>query len=116
MGKEALLGPCFFLIPSGAAHGGVYLIFFERIQKRDCLQSIPAGIYPGLLPYPSGIYTLLYGPDNQLHTKCLHQPIPKINGLGKVMPSIDMDKRKRNFGRKESFFGQMSRNNAVFSS
>ena len=56
----------------------------------------------------------LYRTDHQAGAVFGHQAVPEFDGLGEVVPRVDVQERKRNPGRIKGLAGQVGHEDAVF--
>lgn len=86
--KYPLLGPCLFLIATGAPDTSIEFELLDGIQQGRGLEAVPTGIPARFLLHLSLIYGILHLSHNELQAKFGHQLVPERYRLWKIMPRI----------------------------
>ncbi len=88
-------------------------MFFYGIQKCGCLQKVAACIVAAFFHHFSIINGFLDRAYDQLSSQLPAQLITKNDGFLKIMPGIDVYQWIRYFGRPESFYRQMNKDDGI---
>src|SRR5690606_35468133 len=86
--KDTFLGPGLLFIPPGPTDPGIELELLYGIQEGGGLQHVPTGVFAGLFHHLALIDGILDIPDDQFQAQFLHQAVPELNGLRKIMAGI----------------------------
>ncbi len=113
-GKETFLGPGFFFVATSSTKSRVVLVFFNGIEKDRDLQCISSSTGSSFITDFALINLLLHTADHQASSNAIHQFIPILNRLFKVMAGINVYQREWDFGGPEGFDGKMGHDNGVF--
>ena len=112
--EEALLRPRLLLVAAPAAEGRVHLELAQRVQQRDRLQGVAAGVRARSPPRtrPASMESCTVRTSSS-QPEPLRQPVAELDGLREVVPRVDVQQREGKSARPERLARQVHHHDRV---
>ena len=88
-------------------------MLLDRVEQRRGLQLVAAGEPAGLLDDPARVDRVLHRGDDEPDTELGDPPVAEVDGLGEVVPGVDVHDGERDLRRPERLLGQPQHDDRV---
>ena len=112
-GEDALLGPGTLLVAARAADGRIEAVLGDGVEEGHRLEAVARRPRSGLLDHAALVDRLLDAGHDEALAELGQAPVAVLEGLGEVVPGVDVHDRERETGRSEGLLRQAQQDDRV---